>query len=541
MFRNAHSIKTPFLVTVAIAAIVTTVAFATALLSLQRVTDRFGAFIDHDQALLSAFTDMYANGLQTGQALRNIILDPQNPQAYKNLDAANKKFDDAFDKAARLSADNAATASVVTDVGTKWKTNQATRARIVEAAKTDRDEAIRILNKDETPAWRQVRELLLKQIDDNAKAVDATRKAVQDQAHSAILLTLAFALAAGAVVALTTMLVLSHIVGSLRTLDRSMSQLASGNGNLTQRLEVRSQDEVGRIAASFNQFMTELQGTIGSIRDLTEQVGSSADCVTSQIDRIAVSVGEQSNSAASIATEVEALSTSIATVADSAGEVRHESDASLAHSREGSQSVERLVGEISRIDNTVQAITASVGDYVAKVRTINNLTSQVKDIADQTNLLALNAAIEAARAGEQGRGFAVVADEVRKLAEKSASTANEIDAVTQALGQQSSGLEATVQESVSAIQTSREVLDNVSRTFEAGSRIIDNAHQGIDNITDSVRAQKTASEGIAGNIERIARGAEENTTVAAQARSAVHDLDRIAGSLRQAVGHFRVS
>ncbi|MDD5248364.1 MAG: methyl-accepting chemotaxis protein [Rhodocyclaceae bacterium] len=540
MFKHARSIQTPFFATVAVAALVSALAFAIALLSLQQITDRFTGFIDHDQARLAAFTEMYAQGLQTGQALRNIILDPQNPQAYKNMEAAGKKFDAAATKAATLAGADAAASAAVADIAALWQADGAVRVRVIDLAKSDRDEAIRLLNKDETPAWRKVRDQLLKQIDDNGKTVDATRQDVNDRARQAIALTLACVAVAAVVALLSTLLVRTHVVGALQSLESSLARLVSGSSDLTQRLPVTRQDETGRIAESFNRLLASLEQTVREIRGHAETVAASADRVQAQVDRITTSANEQNASATAIASDIEQLSTSIASVADSADEVRRQSGGSLEQSRQGGEAVARLVGEIGGIESKVQLITASVDDYVSSVATINNLTGQVKDIADQTNLLALNAAIEAARAGEQGRGFAVVADEVRKLAEKSAATANEIDAVTRALEQKSSSLQASVHDSVQALQASHEALAYVSSTIDGSGRAVGEAHAGIDSIAGSVREQKAVSEDIAANIERIARGAEANSSLADDARAASRGLDEVAHALRESVRHFRV-
>ncbi|HEX8986539.1 MAG TPA: methyl-accepting chemotaxis protein [Rhodocyclaceae bacterium] len=540
MFNNARSVQTPFFTTFGIASLVCALAFATALLNLQHITDRFTDFIDRDQARLSAYTDMYAQGLQTGQAMRNIILDPQNPQAYKNLEAAAKKFDDALAKATGLAAGDAAAASVAADVATLWKNDGAVRSKVMELAKTDRDEAIRLLNKEETPAWRKVRDVLLQQIDDNGKSVAVTRRSVQDQATQAITLTLVFVGVAVVVGILSMLLIRSHVIGPLQSLEASFSQLVSGSSDLTQRLPATRQDETGRIAESFNRLLGGLEKTVRDIRAHAETVAASADRMQEQVGAISAAAVEQNASASAIASDIQQLSTSISSVADSADDVRRQSSGSLEHSREGGEAVQRLVGEIGAIESKVQLITSSVDDYVASVATINDLTGQVKDIADQTNLLALNAAIEAARAGEQGRGFAVVADEVRKLAEKSAATANEIDSVTRALEQKSSSLQTSVHDSVQALQSSHEALGYVSRTIEEGGRAVGEAHAGIDAIADSVREQKKVSEDIANNVELIARGAESNSALAEEARAASRGLDQVAHDLQESVRHFRV-
>ena len=196
-------------------------------------------------------------------------------------------------------------------------------------------------------------------------------------------------------------------------------------------------------------------------------------------------------------------------------------------------SLRTIVGHIGKSNTAIADLSRLAGEVSASVGII-------ADIADQTNLLALNAAIEAARAGEQGRGFAVVADEVRKLAEKSAATANEIDGVTQQLGHKSHSLQSTVQNSVAALQSSHEVLGFVSRTFAESTDAVGQAHSGIDSIANSVREQEVASGRITANIERIAQGSETNTAKADSARSASRELADVAQRLQSAVHHFRV-
>ncbi|MGB7988944.1 MAG: methyl-accepting chemotaxis protein [Candidatus Methylophosphatis roskildensis] len=336
-------------------------------------------------------------------------------------------------------------------------------------------------------------------------------------------------------------LIARSIVTRISDLRRFMDTLASGEADLTRRLDVRNADEIGATGAAFNRFMDALQLLVRSVRGDAGALADSAARLATATAQVAAGSRAQSEAASALAASIEQMSASVDAIAQSANEVREKSEGSQAQTREGHDCMADLVGRIGSVEQSVRDISVSVRQFIGRAGSISGLTRQVKEVAEQTNLLALNAAIEAARAGEQGRGFAVVADEVRKLAERSAQCAREIDDVTASFAVQSGEVERVVGGSLDAIQRSREQSDTVAATLSAANTAGAEASRGVAEISIAVGEQSVATQTVAGNIETIAQMAEEiraSMSASAESAAAVHSLS---GSLQALVERFRVA
>jgi methyl-accepting chemotaxis protein len=321
-------------------------------------------------------------------------------------------------------------------------------------------------------------------------------------------------------------------------LIRDMSLLAQGN--FTSPISHVTLDGIGKIAASAELIRTNMASTIGRLNSITAEVSKTASSLSDTARQVETASVSQNEFTSSTAQAAEKLSASVAAVAEHTEGVKAVSEESKGHTSEGLVSLSSLIGEISAVESAVEGIASSVTEFVHSTEAITQITRHVKDIAEQTNLLALNAAIEAARAGEQGRGFAVVADEVRKLAEKSAQSASQIDKITIALGEQSLSVGKVVLKGQQSLLSSQDILENVAMVLGEASFSVNKTKIGVDNIVSAIYEQNAANKIITDNIENIAQMTQENMTAIRQNTTAAKGLQQLSSDLQAMVGHFKI-
>ncbi|MGC2165356.1 MAG: methyl-accepting chemotaxis protein [Gallionella sp.] len=371
---------------------------------------------------------------------------------------------------------------------------------------------------------------------DDAKTIMNADDAASSKMHMFSLIVIVTGAIAGGFLGYTIIRGIDVSVGEMREVMVKMA----GDGNLSARTKVYGNDEIGQAATAFNSLIEGFAGIISKVIASSSTVSNTAAKLSVSSAQILHGSQTQSEAAASTAAAVEQITVSINSVADNTDDVRKLAETSLEQTKQGNQNVKAMIVEINNVQVAVNQIAGSVKEFVDSTRAIASMTQQVKDIADQTNLLALNAAIEAARAGEQGRGFAVVADEVRKLAEKSAKSASEIDEVTNSLNHKSSQVEAAVQTGLHSLNSTQQQVERVSLVLTEAGDAVTQSSQGVSDIAASVSEQSLASTEIARNVEKIAQMSEENNAAVQSNSEDIRRLEVMAKELQEAVSRFKV-
>ena len=341
-------------------------------------------------------------------------------------------------------------------------------------------------------------------------------------------------LLSGIVYVLVTRMVSQPLADILEKLQR----VAEGCGNLKTRVEINSNDEVGELATAFNRFIGTQADMIGQLDQAVSRMDSSTQTMKDTIDSTKGAVSSQRNEHLQVSAAVSEMSATAREVAKNVSLVASNISDVTTDIEHGQSSVAETVTGVDHLEQELNQLSSTIDDVSRAAHEIGSVLEVINGIAEQTNLLALNAAIEAARAGEQGRGFAVVADEVRTLAQRTQSSTLEIHQVIETL-------QRTAELAVNSMVTNRKSLEHLIGTANvAGDSLgkITDAMTAIEDISNQISVaaeqQSATTDEIDRNIHRIVESAEHCGTLATQAADSVNDMDQTAKEVAQLVNQF---
>ncbi|MBI6955585.1 MULTISPECIES: methyl-accepting chemotaxis protein [Pseudomonas] len=335
-------------------------------------------------------------------------------------------------------------------------------------------------------------------------------------------------------------LLIRVLMQPLHTMTRAMSNIAEGEGDLTRRLEIHNHDEFGILGTAFNRFVERIHGSIREVSSATEQVNEVALRVISASNSSMANSDEQSNRTNSVAAAINQLGAAAQEIAGNAAQASQHASSARLLAEEGQQVVQRNIDAMNRLSDLIVTSSEHIETLNNKTVNIGQILEVITSISQQTNLLALNAAIEAARAGEAGRGFAVVADEVRNLAHRTQESAQQVQTMIEEL-------QVGARESVDTMgQSQRHSQDSMDIANQAGERLgsvtqrigeIDGMNQSVATATEEQTAVVDSINMDINEINMLNQEGVENLQATLRACS---DLEQQAGRLKHLVGSFRI-
>ena len=402
----------------------------------------------------------------------------------------------------------------------------------------ENEKAMEIYVKEARPYALQIQATMGDLVMHEKEEMQAANQAAMRTSATNRLIIVVFTLAAVGFGIAVTLFLKSSIVVPLSEGVRIADQLAAGQ--LDVRLSLDRKDEVGKLLASMKNMVDKWRGVVGQITETAARLSSAATELSTSAEQMSKGSAVQAERTTVISSSSEQMSQTVLDVAKNAGNISKSANDTVNTARDGETIVNRAVKEVKEIASTVGDSSRFVQSLGDRSKQIGEIVGVINDIADQTNLLALNAAIEAARAGEQGRGFAVVADEVRKLAERTASSTSEIGTMINSVQNEVGKAMEVMANATSKVDQGVRLSEEAGSALTSIVKSVDGLQAIMQQIASATEEMSATSEEITREIDQIATISRETSSSSEQTAKASGELAALSTTLENIVREFRL-
>jgi len=370
----------------------------------------------------------------------------------------------------------------------------------------------------------------------SAKRSESRGQSIVAESHTTILLICGLSLT---VMILVGVWISQGIVSTIQPLIESLQSMAEGD--LCHRIDAQGRDEIGEVGRLYNVSTDKLRGLIAQLADTAQRVAGASEEISSSATAQAQGAESQKDETRQVATAMQEMAATVTQVAEHAHKAAGAARQAADTARQGGKIVEETLDKMRAIAGSVGQTARQVQDLGSRSDQIGEIIGVIDEIAGQTNLLALNAAIEAARAGEQGRGFAVVADEVRKLAERTSKATKEITQMIKSIQGETKNAVKAMQEGTNQVEQGLVTTAQAGKALHEIIQMAQQVGEMVVHIATAAQQQSGATEEVSGNMEQISRISQDTATGAQQTAKACHDLSGMALDLQSIVGQFKLT